>query len=174
MAIRLDRDRESFLSPERQHAIISKVAKGFLKDIPTLVHHGSQVFRFIHAIGDMCRSETYRPTAPYAPGVTGTAITMYEFDILAKGAKKGDETLLELYETIESAIAYNILEPEPNYKCKQKEFLVLYLNRLLCVPFQLPLQKGGFREQKVSTLIRWMKSGYKKTKSNVSQATLWK
>jgi hypothetical protein len=174
MAIRLDRDRESFLSPERQHAIISRVAKDFLKDIPTFVHRGSQVFRFIHAIGDMCRSETYRPTAPYAPGVTGTAITMYEFDILAKGAKKGDEALLELYETIESAIAYNVLEPEPNYKCKQKEFLVLYLNRLLCVPFQLPLQKGGFREQKLSTLIQWMKSGYKKTKSNASQATLWK
>lgn len=173
-AIRLDRDSESFLSPKRQHTIISKVAEGFLKDIPTSVHHGSQVFRFIHAIGGMCRNETYRPTAPYAPGVTGTAITMYEFDILVKGAKKGDEVLLELYETIESAIAHNILEPEPNYRCKQKEFLVLYLNRLLCVPFQLPMQKGGFREQKLSTLIRWMKSGYRKTKSNASQSTLWK
>lgn len=172
-AIRLDRDRDSFLSPERQQAIISRVAKDFLKEIPTVVRHGNRVFRFIHAIGDMCRSETYRPTAPYAPGVTGTALTMYEFDILVKGSKNGDEDLLELYQTIESAIAHNILEPEPNYKCKQKEFLVLYLNRLLCVPFDLPLQKGGFREQKLSTLLHWMKYGYKKPKTNPGQKRLW-
>lgn len=173
MAIRLDRDRESFLSPERQHAIVRKVAIDFLKDIPTMVHNGGRVFRFINAIGDMCRNETYRPTAPYAPGVTGTAITMYEFDILVKGAKNGDKDLLELYETIESAIAYNILEPEPNYRCKKKEFLVLYLNRLLCVPFGLPLQKGGFREQKLSTLLRWVKPVSVKLKNDVAQAVLW-
>ena len=173
MAIRLDRDRESFLSPERQHAIVRRVSVDFLKDIPTKVHHGNRVFRFIYAIGVMCKNETYRPTAPYAPGVTGTAITMYEFDILAKGAKKGDNDLLELYETIESAIAYNILEPEPNYRCKQKEFLVLYLNRLLCIHFGLPLQKGGFREQKLSTLLRWMKSVPGKLRNSEPQAVLW-
>jgi hypothetical protein len=172
-AIRLDRDRESFLSPERQHAIVRKVSADFLKEIPSKVHYGNRVLRFIYAIGNMCKNETYRPTAPYAPGVTGTAITMYEFDILAKGAKKGDKDLLELYETIESAIAYNILEPEPNYRCKQKEFLVLYLNRLLCINFELPLQKGGFREQKLSTLLQWMKPVSVKLRNSESQAVLW-
>jgi len=172
-AIRLDRDRESFLSPERQHAIVRKVAADFLKEIPTKVHHGNRVFRFIYAIGKMCESETYRPTAPYAPGVTGTAITMYEFELLAKGAKKGKKDLIELYETIKSAIAYNILEPEPNYRCKHKEFLVLYLNRLLCIHFELPLQKGGFREQKLSTFLQWMKSVSVKLKNDELQVGLW-
>jgi hypothetical protein len=171
-AIRLDRDRESFLSPERQHAIIVKTAKDFLKEIPIMSLYGNKVFRLVQAIGEMCRNETYRPTAPYAPGVTGTALTMYDFEILVKGAEKGEENFSELYQTIKSAIAHNILEPETNYKCKGKEFLVLNLNRLLCVPFQLPLQKGGFREQKLTTFLHWL-HGDKKGKTTASQRELW-
>lgn len=161
-AIRLGRDQESILSPERQHDIITRIGKNFLKEIPRSVRFGNHVFRLIHAIGDMCHAETYKPTASYAPGVTGTAITMQELDVLRTRASRGEESAKELYQTIESAIAHNILDPEPNYKCKNKEFLVLYLNRLLCVPFQLPLQKGGFREQKLSTLMSWFQSGYHK------------
>lgn len=172
-AIRLGRDRESFLSPKRQHAIITKTAKDFLKEIPSMSLYGNKVFRFIQATGEMCRHETYRPTAPYAPGVTGTALTMHDFEVLVKGAEKGEENATELYQTIKSAIAHNILEAEPNYKCKGKEFLVLNLNRLLCVPFNLPLQKGGFREQKLSTLMNWLKQGYKKGKSDPDQRDLW-
>lgn len=173
MAIRLDRDADSFISPERQNIIINKIAKDFLREIPIMVLHGNKVFRLIQSIGDMCRNETYRPTAPYAPGVTGTALSMYEFEILVKRAKNGEPPFLELYQTIESAIAYNILEPDPNYKCKGKEFLVLNINRLLCVPFQLPLQKGGFREQKLSTFLKWMKNGHKDDTFDVRQERLW-
>jgi hypothetical protein len=172
-AIRLGRDRESFLSPQRQHAIIAKTAKEFLKEIPSMSLYGNKVLRFVQAIGEMCRHETYRPTAPYAPGVTGTALTMHDFETLVRGAEKGEENSIELYQTIKSAIAHNVLDPEPNYKCKGKEFLVLNLNRLLCVPFNLPLQKGGFREQKLATLMHWLKQGYKKGKSDPDQRDLW-
>lgn len=173
MAIRLDRDSESFLSPERQHSIIGRVAKSFLREMPVMVRHGNQVFRFINAIGDMCKHETYRPTAPYAPGVTGAALTMYDLQILERKANEGEEKSVRLYQTIESAIAYNILESEPNYKCKGKDFLVLYLNRLLCISFQLPLQRGGFREQTLATLHDWTKYGYNKQKAEKVQRSLW-
>lgn len=164
MAIRLGRDRESFLSPERQDSIIRKVAGTFLKEIPVMVPNGSAVLRFVTAIAEMCKDETYRPTAPYAPGVTGTAFYMREYEFLKESAKKGDEKSKRLFQIIESAVAHNILEPESNYKCKGKIFLVLNLNRLLCVPFHLPLQRGGFREQKLDTFLRWMEVGYKKKK----------
>lgn len=173
VAIRLDRDEDSFISPERQDKIIGKVAKDFLNEIPIMVLHGNKVSRLIQSIGKMCKDETYRTTAPYAPGVTGTALSMYEFEILVKRARKEEEPFLELYQTIESAIAHNILEPYPNYKCKGKAFLVLNLNRLLCVPFQLPLQKGGFREQKLSTFLGWINGGYKDTIANERQKSLW-
>jgi hypothetical protein len=173
MAIRLGRDRDSFLSQKRQHEIITGIGKDFLKEVPRSVRHGNSVSRLLHAIGDMCRDETYRPTAPYAPGVTGTAITMYELELLKRAADRGDEQAIELYQTIQSAIAHNILDPEPNLKCKGKEFLVLYLNRLLCVPFGLPLQRGGFREQKLSALMDWLESGYRKKKRNSRRQKLW-
>ena len=87
---------------------------------------------------------------------------MPEFEKLVELSKK-DNKLLELYQTIESAVAHNILEPEPNLKCKGKYFLVLYLNRLLCAHFNLPLQKGGFREQKLKTFFDWINNtGQKK------------
>jgi hypothetical protein len=172
-AMRLARYRDSIISEERQNSIIGKVAKEYLREIPSMVHHGNSVFGLVQAIGGMCRDETYRPTAPYAPGVTGTALSMYEFDILYKRANKGDESCLELYQTIESAVAHNILEPETNYKCKNNEFLVLYLNRLLCVPFQLPLQRGGFREQKLSTFIKWIKGKSQDDIIDGRQKNLW-
>ncbi|MHB8085382.1 MAG: ORC-CDC6 family AAA ATPase [Dehalococcoidia bacterium] len=172
-AIRLERDSESFISPQRQHKILRLAAKAFLDDIPTMATNGNVVMRLVQAVGDMCRHETYRPTASYPPGVTGTAITMYEFDMLSKGAIEGKSTYLELYQAMESAIAYNILEPEPNYKCKGQEFLVLNLNRLLCIPFQLPLQRGGFREQKLTTLLSWINKGYNAPKRDREQVELW-
>jgi CRISPR/Cas system-associated endoribonuclease Cas2 len=171
-AIRLGRDGESFLSPERQDSIIRKVAGTFFKEIPVAVPNGSSVFQFITAIAEMCKQETYRSTAPYAPGVTGTAFYMNEYEFLKESAKKGDEKSKKLYRAIESAVAHNILEPESNYKCKGKKFLVLYLNRLLCVPFNLPLQRGGFREQKLGTFFQWMEIGYKKTKES-KERYLW-
>lgn len=156
MAIRLGQDKDSFLSPMIQHDIICKIGKNFLKEIPRMMPFGNYVYRFVNALGEMCRKETYRPTAPYAPGTTGTALTMYEIELLSKKTVRNDEKRQILLHTIKSAIAHNILEAEPNYKCKGKEFLVLYLNRLLCVPFNLPLQRGGFREKKLSVLLKWI------------------
>lgn len=174
-AIRLGKDRETFLMPKKQHEIISKTAKAFYNEIPRSVRYGNEVFRLIQAVGYMCNYETYRPTAPYDPGVTGFAITMYDLEMLEKSVKNEEEGYLSLYQAIESAVAHNILIPITNYNCKGKSFFVLYLNRLLCVPFKLPLQKGGFREQTLETLIKWMKSGYRqeRKKKNTEQMELW-
>jgi hypothetical protein len=66
-AIRLGRDRESFLSPERQHSIIVKAAKDFLKEIPSMSLHGNKVFQLVQAIGEMCRNEitVQQPLMPW-------------------------------------------------------------------------------------------------------------
>ena len=34
--------------------------------------------------------------------------------------------------------------------------MVIYLNRLLCPLFQLPLLRGGFREKRLETMAKWM------------------
>ena len=54
---RLGRDSELFLLPNRQDAIIKKMASDFLKEIPVMVPNGSLVFRFIDVVGKMCNHE---------------------------------------------------------------------------------------------------------------------
>jgi hypothetical protein len=66
-----------------------------------------------------------------------------------------------LAEVLAAAIANNLLEPLLNYKVKNSTWMVLNLNRLLCVNFDLPLHYGGFKEQHLHDLYSWMTAGYK-------------
>src|SRR5690606_3247524 len=77
------------LSAERQHAILKKAAKRRWDGIPSRVPRGFEARQFLDAVGTFCGLQTYRPTAPYAPGVTGIAITMSERDRLIE-AKRED------------------------------------------------------------------------------------
>jgi len=61
-----------------------------------------------------------------------------------------------LFRALASAIANNILSAELNYSVKGGSFMVLYLNRLLCPRFGLPLNRGGFREKKLREMASWM------------------
>jgi hypothetical protein len=93
--------------------------------------------------------------------VNGIAISM------ADRARLLDESWLrhhpdhrQLAEVLASALAHNYLDADPNYKCKGQLWLVLNLNRLLCVRYRLPLGYGKFKEQKLDDLVRWMQRGY--------------
>jgi hypothetical protein len=61
-----------------------------------------------------------------------------------------------LFRALASAIANNILSADLNYSVKGGSFMVLYLNRLLCPRFGLPLNRGGFREKKLHEIASWM------------------
>jgi hypothetical protein len=61
-----------------------------------------------------------------------------------------------LFQALASAIAHNILSAELNRPVKGVRCMVLYLNRLLCPRFGLPLGRGGFREKKLTEMASWM------------------
>ncbi len=61
-----------------------------------------------------------------------------------------------LSRALASALAFNLLHAEQNYKCKGKYFMVLNLNRLLCVHYSLPLEYGKFKEKKLDDLAKWL------------------
>jgi hypothetical protein len=61
-----------------------------------------------------------------------------------------------LFRALASAIAHNILSAELNRQVKGVRSMVLYLNRLLCPRFGLPLGRGGFREKKLREMASWM------------------
>ena len=153
------------LSLERQQKVIKKIAFEYWNDIPRRIPQGENVFHLLSAFCDMARSETYRPTAPYLPGITGFGI--HHNKILELINKKNQEKYPEyeiLEQTLRSCLANNILTIKLDYKQGPKNSdstVVFYLNRLICVCFDLPLGYGGFKRTNPTELSSWLKPGSK-------------
>ena len=71
-----------------------------------------------------------------------------------------NESYSLLGKVIGSCIAHNLLEVRLHQKAKGKEWMVLYLNRMHCLYFNLPLNYGGWREQTMQELVNWLQRGY--------------
>ena len=156
------------LSGKRQHAILKRAAKEWWEqDVLRSLPLQSEVRRFVESIGRFSQGQTYQPNAPYAPGVTGISITMAERDQLR------DEELLagrcdfrRLAEVIAICLAHNILEAQLDRSQGYERRMLLYLNRLLCCHFDLPLQYGGWRPRRPDELVRWMIDGFRPPSSD--------
>lgn len=144
------------LSAERQEAILKAVAERRWEAIPRGAAVGHAMLRFLERLGDLCVNETLKSSAPYAPGVTGFAISMADREFLVGEASKVANNVLTLREVLASCIALNLLEPRLDAKNKGERWLILYLNRLLCLKFGLPLGYGGWRPRKISALTDWV------------------
>ncbi len=149
--------RATQLAPPDQERILRKSIRAVWKELPQRVGYGTRVMRLMESIGKLAQWETEKPSAPYAPGVTGVAILMSDRDTLKSALRpSSDDQLVLLAEVIASCIAHNLLEVNLNQKCKGQYWMVMYLNRMLCVHFGLPLQYGGWREKRLSELQTWI------------------
>ncbi len=149
------------LPPRDQERILRKAVRAMWRRLPDRIPYATQTMRFLESIGKMSRWETYKPNAPYAPGVNGVAISMSERDALRVSAKEPDIQVSGLLgEIIASCIAHNLIEVDLNKKCKGQYWMVLYLNRMLCMMFDLPLHYGGWRERRLKDLVPWLNKGF--------------
>ena len=150
------------LGAGRQDALLHAASTSFWAEIPRRARNGERVLKLLDSIGSFCRQRTYEPTASYDPGVTGIAISMRDKESLQDAAflKRNPEYAI-LADVLAAAIANNLLEPRLDYNVKGSTWMVLNLNRLLCVNFDLPLHYGGFKEQQLHDLYAWMMTGYK-------------
>lgn len=157
--------RPYLLSAQRQHSILRRVAKQWWEqDVLRSIPLQAEVRRFIESIGRYAGSETYRPNAPYAPGVTGVSITMEEREQLRdEKVLAGRRDLRLLASVIGICLAHNILEAELDRPWGYDRRMHLYLNRLLCCHFELPLHYGGWRPRKPEELARWAIEGFRPT-----------
>ena len=73
--------------------------------------------------------------------------------------------MVSLADVLAAAIANNLLEAQLDRRVKGNTWMVLNLNRLLCVSYDLPLQYGGFKERPLRDLYVWMTAGYEPKKS---------
>lgn len=151
--------RGAQLSASEQDERIRRASRQLWDAIPRRVPNGPEVLALLRVIAERSHDETFRVTAPYAPGVTGTAIVLSERDALFNESDSRYHHHERLRRTLATAVSHNLLEmsPEP-VQVKGRQWIVLYLNRLLCPDYQLPLQRGGFRELPVSRLADLLES----------------
>ncbi len=152
------------LPPNQQQQILKQAVEQRWNTLPQQVKYGHDVRKFLEAIGELSKWETNRPNAPYAPGVTGIAISMADRDKLQDPQQLAkDPGLAQLSRVIQICVAYNFLEVVVDAKQGQKggqRWMLLYLNRMLCVHFDLPLTYGGWRPQSLTKLFRWLQRGF--------------
>jgi len=145
------------VSPKQQHDIVRAAAKATLDAIPRKVPHGESVRALIEQAGRMSERETYRGSAPYAPGVNGFAISMADLKSLQdERIARHDPSARALIQVLTTAVWNNLLQVKLDYPCKNRLWAVFYLNRLLCAHYELPLHYGGFREKKLAEVKRWI------------------
>jgi hypothetical protein len=148
------------LSPGRQEDILMKAAKQLWDTIPFSAPNGREIVRLLEGIRTTCLVETEKPSAPYAPGVTGIAVSMRDREHLIDSHYL--ETHLELANlsgVLSACISNNYLLMYTDMRQGPKggnTWMILYLNRWLCLHFGLPLQYGGWRPLKLEELVKYV------------------
>jgi hypothetical protein len=141
----------------RQDGAVVAASAQFWSDIPERRIGGRSIQQFLRHVARLCRAETYRPKASYAPGVTGTALSMRDrIRLLDPDLRAKTPGAQRLFEALHGAIGHNLLRVRIDHHVKNDTWMVLYLNRLTCVRYGLPLGYGGFRERTLEDMCEWM------------------
>ena len=157
MIFRAELGRTPNISSREQDEIVRESADRYYRRIEQGFPRGYTIRQFVDNLGRFCKAVTSRPNAPIAPGVTGFGLTREQLrDALAINGV--DDGIKVFRETLASAVAGNVLWVK---KLKQgqagAEKLVFYLNRLICVQFDLPLHYGGWQRLSIETLVKMMR-----------------
>jgi hypothetical protein len=154
MIFRSELNRSLDLSAKEQHDLLRASAKKFYLRIDQSFPHGYSIRQFIENLGRFCRAVTNRPNAPIAPGVTGFGLTRVQLQD-ARVIDGPGSGMRAFRETIASAVAGNVLWIK---KTKQgqpgAQKFVFYLNRLLCIYFNLPLGYGGWQPLSLDVIVK--------------------
>jgi hypothetical protein len=157
---------QTALAPERQESILKKAVQQRWDEIPRRIPNGRDVQKFLEAIHQCARWELDKGTASYGAGggVTGIAITMADRDRLINSKIRVKHPEYErLILTLSTCISHNLLEVslDRSQGKKGKAWMVLYLNRWLCLHFKLPLQYGGWRPKTLDEICKWLDYGFR-------------
>jgi hypothetical protein len=146
------------LSPEDQEKILRTTVENKWNELSRIVPYASNVVKFLKELGEFCQKETNKPNAPYAPGVNGFSIKPPASKLIEEGPWTSNELYDTLVNVISTCVAYNLIEiKEVNQGEKGQRWDVYYLNRWLCLKFNLPFSYGGFRHKTPDELLKWCK-----------------
>lgn len=149
---------KGLLTAPVQERVLRQVASTMWQQLPGLV--SQRVVSFLQELARFAEKETMRPTVPYSPGITGIAVNQSRSRELF-GERENwvtNEAYEPLARTLSDCVAYNLLIPdEISQGAKGNINMVYYLNRWLCLHFNLVFGFGGWRPKKPSELIKWLK-----------------
>ncbi len=147
------------VSAREQDKEIRKIANDKWKELQKIIPDSFLVIKFIENLCRFCYNETYKPNAPYAPGVNGFSIDTTKIVQLIKDEDwLTNEIYKDFHTVLHTCLAYNLLHKRETLQGKKGEKkTVYYINRWLCVKFELPLNYGGWRSKKPEDLLRWIK-----------------
>lgn len=158
LAQQLINRNEGLLTAPNQERVLKQVAQELWNNLPRLVNQ--KVVNFLRELTKYAEKESLRPTVPYAPGVTGFAITQnYRHELFDEKAHwLSNPVYVSLATVLSDCVAYNLLIPEEiTQGTKGTRHTVYYLNRWLCIHFNLVVGFGGWRHRKLDDLIKWLK-----------------
>ncbi len=163
---KLKKEYNLSISPERQEEIVLRVCKSKWRDLKEKIPNFNKISTFLDSLGAFCKAQTYVPNAWNSPGLNGIAITMRDRDFLKEIVLKNPKhPLYELAKCLVTCISYNLLDYTLNYKCQGKVYMILYLNRIYCAKYDLPLDNGKFKERKLAELASWTEKIYTPSKN---------
>lgn len=147
------------LSAKDQDKEIRHIANEKWKELQKVVPESTLVTRFLEKLCTFCYDETFRKTAPYAPGVNGFYIDASRvIKLINEEDWLSNEIFDDLQLVLNTCLAFNLLHIKETMQGKKgQKKNVYYLNRWLCVKFNLPLSYGGWRTKKPDDLLRWTK-----------------
>lgn len=159
------------ISSRRQEQIIKNVVNKIKwNELANKVPNFVKIKMLLDSIGEFCQQETYTPNAWNSPGINAIAILMTDRAYLKDTALKDKSNVYyELAKCIADCISYNLIDFELNYNCKNKTWMLLYLNKMYCAKYNLPMNNGKFKEKKLTELLGWYNNGFKgKTQNKMS------
>lgn len=143
-----------------QHRLIKEVVKQKWRELERIIPFSKSVIRFLNGFGEFAKKETYKKNAPYSPGVSGFAIKDDRgMQLINEDAVWHENQVYDsLVDVISTCVAFNLLEVHTIFQGKKGQaWDVYYLNRWLCVLFDLPLSYGGWRQKSANELTKWSK-----------------
>ena len=147
------------LKPEIQERIIKSIVDSKWKELPRIIPYSKSVTIFLEQFSAFAKKETYKPNAPITQGVTGFAISSSKnASFFEDDNWKVNDLFLPLRNVIATCVAFNLLEPREIFQGqKGQKHQVFYLNRWLCMKFNLPLAYGGWKSKNQDDLLKWTK-----------------
>lgn len=152
-------DKPINVGASEQERLLKRIADNKWNELTRLVPYSDNVHRFLHNLAQFSQKETSKPNAPYAPGINGFAIReQSESSLVDSGNWRDDKTYEPLTQVLRTCISYNLLEKRLTKQGKENQVhTVYYLNRWICLRFNLPFSYGGFRHRYPGELLKWVK-----------------